>query len=100
MTDVRKRYVQDHAASMNEADSLERELKRFLVLRALNPDIPYGMTGKVDEFWHTFILFTRDYQRFCEEVAGTFLHHDPGVGQSAESGEGFKTSYAALFKDY
>jgi hypothetical protein len=31
----------------------------------------------VDEAWHEFILFTRDYQDFCQKVFGQFLHHIP-----------------------
>lgn len=97
---VCKRYLLDHRGTMEEARRIERELKRFLVLRALNPSIHYGMTGKVDDMWHTFILFTRDYARFCKEIAGTFLHHDPGVEIDARAADGFRTSYANLFKDY
>src|SRR5262245_10907427 len=29
----------------------------------------------VDDLWHEFILFTRDYQAFCGEAFGNFLHH-------------------------
>jgi len=35
----------------------------------------------VDIGWHTFILYTRDYARFCERVAGRFLHHVPNDGK-------------------
>ena len=31
----------------------------------------------VDEAWHEFILFTRNYQRFCRQGLGRFLHHVP-----------------------
>ncbi|MDD2701621.1 MAG: hypothetical protein PHH36_10315 [Sideroxydans sp.] len=31
----------------------------------------------VDELWHTFILFTRNYERFCGGAFGRFLHHTP-----------------------
>jgi hypothetical protein len=97
---VSKRYAQDHHSSPEEGQLLARELKRFLILRAFNPDIPYGITGKVDDMWHTFILFTREYARFCDEVAGTFLHHTPGVNQNARQVQQFRSNYANLFKDY
>ena len=35
------------------------------------------MSGPVDDLWHTFILYTRQYARFCDEHAGHFLHHTP-----------------------
>jgi hypothetical protein len=31
----------------------------------------------VDDAWHEFILFTRQYQRFCASSFGRFLHHTP-----------------------
>ncbi|MBI4743027.1 MAG: hypothetical protein HY777_16085 [Betaproteobacteria bacterium] len=31
----------------------------------------------VDDAWHEFILFTRQYQRFCADAFGRFLHHTP-----------------------
>ena len=31
----------------------------------------------IDEMWHNFILFTRIYQKFCEDFLGTFIHHNP-----------------------
>ena len=29
----------------------------------------------IDEIWHDFILMTRDYQAFCEQYFGHFIHH-------------------------
>ena len=31
----------------------------------------------VDLAWHEFILFTRNYQVFCDKALGRFLHHAP-----------------------
>lgn len=31
----------------------------------------------VDVAWHEFILFTRDYEQFCKQAFGRFLHHTP-----------------------
>lgn len=31
----------------------------------------------VDDAWHNFILFTRDYQDFCQKAFGQLLHHTP-----------------------
>jgi hypothetical protein len=31
----------------------------------------------VDVAWHEFILFTRNYQVFCDKSLGRFLHHTP-----------------------
>lgn len=31
----------------------------------------------VDDMWHDFILFTRNYQDFCSKAFGRYLHHTP-----------------------
>ena len=31
----------------------------------------------VDDAWHEFILFTRQYEQFCRHAFGRFLHHTP-----------------------
>jgi hypothetical protein len=31
----------------------------------------------VDDAWHEFILFTRNYNNFCQRALGRFLHHIP-----------------------
>lgn len=33
----------------------------------------------VDEAWHSFILHTKDYQNFCREKVGRFVHHVPST---------------------
>ena len=35
----------------------------------------------VDEFWHTHILHTMKYTEDCERVFGTYLHHNPDIGE-------------------
>lgn len=37
----------------------------------------------VDDAWHEFILFTRQYGKFCRKAFGRFLHHTPAEAMSA-----------------
>ena len=37
----------------------------------------------VDDAWHEFILFTRQYDKFCQGAFGRFLHHTPAEAMSA-----------------
>ncbi|MBX3708748.1 MAG: hypothetical protein KIT56_05720 [Gammaproteobacteria bacterium] len=32
---------------------------------------------ELDHMWHTFLLFTKDYQDFCMRYFGEFFHHCP-----------------------
>jgi hypothetical protein len=59
-----------------EAERLFRDLIRFLYLCGTS-DQAYVPSKRIDLAWHHFILFTRDYKRFCETFFGRFIHHDP-----------------------
>ncbi len=32
-----------------------------------------------DDLWHEFILYTRNYEQFCERAFGRFFHHAPAA---------------------
>jgi hypothetical protein len=97
------RYMEEQRLPAEVAREHERELKRYLALCALDADGAYGMNGPVDELWHTFITFTRDYARFCDEVAGCFIHHiptPPDAGYDADGAASYQhtlDAYAATF---
>ena len=38
----------------------------------------------VDDLWHEFILYTRNYAHFCRRAFGGFLHHTPAVMMSTK----------------
>lgn len=38
----------------------------------------------IDEMWHTFILYTVDYFKFCKEYFGRYLHHAPTTKEGKE----------------
>jgi hypothetical protein len=97
---VVERYARDYETTLEFAQRLERELKRYLALAALHPRRRYGMAGPVDGLWHTFIQFTRLYARFCDRVAGQFLHHTPGDIEDDSELEQFEQDYGNLFRDY
>ncbi len=100
MQKVLERYAEEYQSNLEDAKRLERELKRYLILVALWPRKHYGMAGGVDGLWHTFLLFTQLYSRFCERVAGQFLHHTPADIESAGELREFKRDYANFHKDY
>lgn len=52
----------------------------------------------IDNMWHTFLLFTRDYQKFCQDyLAGIFFHHDPLLPTQKKIS---KRNYAAELRRY
>ncbi|MFK7772418.1 MAG: hypothetical protein AB8F94_09770 [Saprospiraceae bacterium] len=63
--------------------------KKWLWLLALNKQLGLNSEEKmpplfvdeslviVDEMWHTFILYTIEYRKFCQENFGFFIDHTP-----------------------
>ncbi|MBL8399191.1 MAG: hypothetical protein JNL84_13795 [Candidatus Accumulibacter sp.] len=74
---VREKLSNDGKLSDSEISQAEEEFRKFLAL-VLKYDGPLAMIDKrVDEFWHSFILFTPQYRQFCSEVMGFFVDHQP-----------------------
>ncbi len=64
--------------SADEIDAIEEEYKRFIAL-AFSHRSPISISQKIDQLWHTHILFTQDYIAMCESVGGRYLHHRPSI---------------------
>ncbi|MGI0036892.1 MAG: glycine-rich domain-containing protein [Nitrososphaera sp.] len=82
---VVSRLVEKSAYSqMSAAEILEMiaEFKKFVALLVINHSKKrrVEMTNEeIDEIWHTFILFTKEYQEFCKMLVGEYIHHEPNV---------------------
>ncbi len=49
----------------------------------------------VDDLWHEFILYTRNYQAFCRQAFGRFMHHTPAValGNNGQANSGLRRCF-------
>jgi hypothetical protein len=81
-----EKLVKDHIVDTpQEAEALFAEVKRYLVIAALDSDRSWHMYSlRVDECWHQFILFTRQYVEFCKLYFGRYVPHAPS--NSPETG--------------
>lgn len=54
----------------------------------------------VDDAWHEFILFTRQYEKFCRNGFGRFLHHTPAevMRTPTDATEGIKRAWRLACK--
>ena len=45
-----------------------------------------------DDLWHELILYTKNYEHFCNRAFGRFLHHSPAVvlGSKRQSNQGLR----------
>lgn len=95
---VTKRFAEEQQLSPEIAAQYEKEFKKFILLKFAQKR-RYGMNGKVDDYWHTFIVHTEEYQEFCDKLFGRFLHHRPASdSQAKNSMEGL--SYFRMLVDY
>lgn len=72
--------MESYAVSFEEATDLFQETLAWLWLIGTTPGglfvVDHSLTS-IDEMWHTFILFTREYSAFCERNFGRYIHHAP-----------------------
>jgi len=55
----------------------------------------------VDDLWHEFILYTRNYAQFCRRAFGGFLHHTPAaaLGKAARDNDGLRRCWWQLCRE-
>jgi hypothetical protein len=88
--DVYKLYEQNYPKNKLAAKTAFQEMLKYLWLanqheidlaeKPHDPDLPprcimLRSMREIDEMWHEFILFTREYTEFCETYFGRYLHH-------------------------
>lgn len=87
------RYYKDYPDAKMQAEDALNELMKFIWLcikhkseKKNNPNneslnfscIIHSEMCDIDNMWHTFLLFTKDYLEFCNKyLDGIFFHHDP-----------------------
>jgi len=75
---VGQRLIKKGGFDEATAKTAVEELKKFLYICAIEDGKPIAMISPtVDEAWHTFILFAKEYENFCRNIAARFLHHRP-----------------------
>lgn len=77
LSPIIQRFMNKRGVTRARAIEIADEMLVYLSLCATEPNEQWTITGEVDEMWHTFILFTDRYEKFCNEIAGSFIHHYP-----------------------
>ncbi len=89
-----KRFAEHHPGLERKDSALvSRGLRQFFIAYLMSGNRFVSMPSRIaDDLWHEFILYTRDYQRFCRKAFGDFLHHTPAVALSegARTNEGLR----------
>lgn len=81
-----EKLVKDHAVeSPDEARALFREVKRYLVLTTADRTVAWAMYSlRIDQTWHEFILFTRQYIEYCRRNFDSYIQHAPSTAPIPE----------------
>ena len=80
--------LEEHHPGFTRKESalVSRGLRQFFIAYLMSDKQFVSMPSVVvDDLWHEFILYTRDYQEFCSRAFGGFLHHSPAVILSLEN---------------
>ena len=71
-----ERFSQDYNLSREEVIERFDEIKKFLVVCASDHSRSFAPSKTLDKMWHSFVLFTPEYFRFCQDLGG-YIHHRP-----------------------
>lgn len=88
---VLENYIKTENVSLEKANVNFNALKDFLKL-TVKTKKPCFPSKELDGIWHTFIMFTREYQEFCNNYLGNFVHHIPFTNEQSKI-ENFKPGY-------
>ena len=93
------RYRKDYPNNQLSAEQAFEEMKKYLWLgqkhkldQAAHPedeDLQFHFylhleMDEIDDMWHTFLLFTKDYMDFCHQYFDTYIHHVPTTESEKE----------------
>ena len=71
--------------TMKDCQLVSRALRQFFLVYLKSGRKFVSMPSQVaDDLWHEFILYTRNYDQFCKQAFGRFMHHTPAVVLSAD----------------
>ncbi|TAN35479.1 MAG: hypothetical protein EPN23_11080 [Verrucomicrobia bacterium] len=90
-------YSDKENINQDESKLIEIEMKKYLYLIAKNHK-EYGMTRSIDMYWHTFILFTKEYHDFCDFLGCSYIHHSPATRE--EEKVSFHENFINFIEDY
>ncbi len=82
--------------SLKDCQLVSQGLRQFFLVYLKGGRRFVSMPSQVvDDLWHEFILYTRNYEQFCGRAFGRFLHHTPAVVLSPDkqNNEGLRRSW-------
>ncbi|HKY84967.1 MAG TPA: hypothetical protein VJ160_09105 [Anaerolineales bacterium] len=97
---VEERLIGKGSVAADKVQGAVVEFKRYMALVGLGYRSLGMLSPEVDEVWHAFILFTREYAEFCQAAFGSFVHHVPRTSRSPRTesnADNFLAAYGEVF---
>lgn len=67
----------DSSNSISKIDEMDRELSRFFwLIKKFQQPVAVLHQG-ADQLWHTLLIHSADYRKFCQATFGRFVDHTP-----------------------
>jgi hypothetical protein len=82
--------------SLKDCQLVAQGLRQFFLAHLKSGKKYVSMPSQVvDDLWHEFILYTKNYQHFCRHAFGSFLHHTPAVvlNKGQQGGAGIRRTW-------
>ena len=82
--------------SLKDCQLVAQGLRQFFLAHLKSGGKFISMPSQVvDDMWHEFILYTRDYEQFCRRAFGHMLHHTPAVvlSERNQGNEGIRRAW-------
>lgn len=109
---VVKKYSLLHKKSLEESELIFSDLMRFFwasgkheedKVSGSQTDFVFIMDEAmrpIDDIWHVFLLYTKDYMEFCDKYYGEFIHHLPDIVPNLDDNERDFDTNLSRFLDY
>lgn len=76
-TSVAKRIKKDYDFSDKYISEGIEALKQYYVAAILDSKNRHAISTAVDPFWHTHVMFSKEYMQFGIDIFGKYMHHEP-----------------------
>jgi hypothetical protein len=99
------KLMQRHNLTRKQAALVSRGLRQYFIAYLMSGRQQVSMPSEIaDALWHEFILFTREYDAFCNQAFGRFMHHAPAIGltdEKSSANEGLRRvwRYTCLYEN-
>ncbi|MFD0964042.1 hypothetical protein [Pseudofulvibacter geojedonensis] len=81
---ILSRFTDMYNVSNNEAEDIFKATLKFMYIAQIKGVFIPDELLIIDEMWHNFILFTKDYHSFCDKYFGSYFHHLPASKREKE----------------